>query len=98
MRAPRTLAATRSTQDDAGASDYASAMAPASKVMDLGSVWLFSALGEPVLRIRSPTGPWTTNCAYGGPDNRTLYITESKSGSVLTAPMPVPGRRMFSHL
>lgn len=62
-----------------------------------GAVWLFSALGEPMLRIRSPRGLLTTNCAYGGPDNRTLYITESKSGSVLSAPMPVPGRPMYSH-
>ena len=62
-----------------------------------GAVWLFSALGEPMLRINSPKGILTTNCAYGGPDNRTLYITESKSGSVLTAQMPVPGRPMFSH-
>jgi gluconolactonase len=62
-----------------------------------GAVWLFSALGEPMLRINSPKGILTTNCAYGGPDNRTLYITESKSGSILTAEMPVPGRKMFSH-
>jgi gluconolactonase len=33
--------------------------------------------------------------AYGGPDNKTLYITES--GSVLTAPLEVPGQPMFSH-
>jgi gluconolactonase len=50
-----------------------------------------------MLRINSPKGILTTNCAYGGPDNRTLYITESKSGSILTAEMPVPGRKMFSH-
>jgi gluconolactonase len=64
----------------------------------LGAVWLFSALGEPMLRIRSSFGPWTTNCAFGGPDNSTLYITESKSGSILTAPLPVRGRLMYSHL
>jgi gluconolactonase len=62
-----------------------------------GAVWLFNARGEPMLRINSPKGILTTNCAYGGPDNKTLYITESKSGSVLTARMPVPGRRMYSH-
>lgn len=60
----------------------------------LGSVWLFSPLGEPMLRIRSPKGINTTNCAFGGPDNKTLFITESKTGTILTAPMPVPGRRM----
>ena len=57
--------------------------------------------GEPMLRIDAPAvggvGLMTTNCAYGGPDNKTLYITESKTGTVLSAPMPVPGRAMFSH-
>lgn len=63
----------------------------------LGSVWLFSALGEPMLRIRSPRGVLTTNCAYGGADRKTLFITESKTGTILSAAMPVPGREMFSH-
>jgi len=63
----------------------------------LGTTWLFSALGEPMLRIKSPKGLLTTNCAYGGPDRRTLYITESKSGTVLAADMPVAGRPMYSH-
>lgn len=62
-----------------------------------GAVWLFSAKGEPMLRIDAPEGHMTTNCAYGGPDNKTLFITESKTGTVLSAPMPVPGRVMFSH-
>ncbi len=62
----------------------------------LGAVWLFSALGEPMLRINSPKGIYVTNCAYGGPDNKTLYITESKSGTVLTARMPVAGRELYA--
>ncbi|HLT98997.1 MAG TPA: SMP-30/gluconolactonase/LRE family protein [Burkholderiaceae bacterium] len=62
----------------------------------LGAVWLFSHRGEPMLRINAPTGALTTNIAYGGPDRKTLYITESESGSILTAEMPVPGRKMFS--
>ena len=62
-----------------------------------GAVWLFSARGEPMLRIDAPEGHMTTNCAYGGPDNKTLFITESKTGTVLSAPMPVPGRLMYSH-
>jgi gluconolactonase len=37
-----------------------------------------------------------TNVAYGGPDNRTLFITESNSGTVLTAPMPRPGRPLYA--
>lgn len=63
----------------------------------LGSVWVFTRLGEPLLRIRSETGLATTNVAFGGPDRRTLFITESESGSILSAAMPAPGRRLFSH-
>jgi gluconolactonase len=39
----------------------------------------------------------TTNVAFGGPDNKTLYITESRSGSILTVRLPTAGKRMFSH-
>jgi gluconolactonase len=63
----------------------------------LGAVWLFSARGEPLLRVNSPLGPLITNCAYGGAENKTLFITESKTGSVLSADMPFPGRVLFSH-
>ena len=63
----------------------------------MGTVWLFSALGEPTLRIRSVAGLATTNVAYGGADGRTLYITESDSGSILCADVAVPGRTMYSH-
>ncbi|MDG2003449.1 MAG: SMP-30/gluconolactonase/LRE family protein [Novosphingobium sp.] len=59
-----------------------------------GVVWLFSKLGEPMLRINSPVGIHTTNIAYGGPDMRSLFITESGSGTILTAPMPVAGREV----
>lgn len=62
-----------------------------------GTVWYFDRFGEPMLRIRVPTGHLSTNVAYGGPDNRTLFITESNSGTILSAPMPKPGRRLFSH-
>jgi gluconolactonase len=63
----------------------------------LGAVWVFSRLGEPLYRIRSCEGLTTTNVAYGGPDNKNLYITESESGCILVARLPVPGRLMFSH-
>lgn len=65
--------------------------------LGLGTVWLFSALGEPLYRIRSCAGLATTNVAYGGPERRQLYITESATGSVLVADMEVPGRALFSH-
>lgn len=63
----------------------------------LGVVWLFSRLGEPLARINSCEGLSVTNVAYGGPDNKTLYITESESGSILKAELSVPGQAMYSH-
>jgi gluconolactonase len=63
----------------------------------MGTVWVFSRLGEPVLRIRSPRGLATTNVAFGGEVNRDLFITESESGSILRARLDTPGRKLFSH-
>ena len=63
----------------------------------LGTVWIFSRLGEPLYRIRSCQGLATTNVAYGGSDSKKLYITESESGCVLVARIPVAGRIMESH-
>lgn len=63
----------------------------------LGTVWLFSRVGEPLYRIRSCAGARTTNIAYGGADRRTLYITESHSGTILQARLPVPGKPLYSH-
>jgi len=62
-----------------------------------GTVWLFSRLGEPLYRIKSGAGLATTNCAYGGRDRKSLFITESATGSVLRAELPVAGRAMYSH-
>jgi len=62
-----------------------------------GAVWIFSAKGEPLYRINSPEGLFTTNCAYGGADGKQLFITESKSGTVLVADVKVAGRPMYSH-
>jgi gluconolactonase len=63
----------------------------------LGSIWVMSPSGEPVYRIRSPQGHLTTNMAFGGADNKQLYITESSWGSILRADLDVAGRPMFSH-
>lgn len=60
----------------------------------MGAVWVFSHLGEPVYRLHSCQGVMTTNIAFGGSDLRTLYITESASGCILTAKLPVPGRAL----
>jgi len=61
----------------------------------LGSVWIFNKLGEPLYRLRSCAGLSTTNIAYGGPENKTLFITESDTGSVLMAQVPEAGLGMF---
>lgn len=36
-----------------------------------------------------------TNIAFGGPDYKTIYITEALSGDVLLAKMPVGGKKIF---
>ncbi len=38
-----------------------------------------------------------TNIAFGGPKRKTLYITDSLNGEILTAEMPVAGKKMFAH-
>ena len=61
-----------------------------------GCVWMFSKWGEPLYRIRSCTeGRTTTNLAYGGVENKSLFITESATGTILRADLPVSGHTMF---
>jgi gluconolactonase len=38
------------------------------------------------------------NIAFGGPDSKTLYITESLSGDILVAQMPVAGKKLYAHM
>jgi gluconolactonase len=64
----------------------------------LGTVWLFDELGEVRFRVTSSVGLFTTNIAFGGPDRRDLYITESHSGTILHARVPTPGKILYSHL
>ena len=80
---------------DGVASDVSGGLAVAH--CGLGSVWIFSKQGEPLYRLRSCEGHAITNIAYGGPENKTIFITESDSGSVLMAQVPEAGMPMFSH-
>jgi gluconolactonase len=64
----------------------------------MGSIWLFSRLGRPLAEIQSCAGIGTTNAAYGGPDRKTLYITESETGTILSAKLEVRGKEMYSHM
>lgn len=61
----------------------------------LGYAWLINKRGEPIMVINSPRGLSLTNIAFGGADNKTLYCTESGSGSILMAPMPEPGMPLY---
>jgi len=62
-----------------------------------GSVWRLSPGAEPLDRIVSCAGVGTTNLAFGGPEGRSLFITESRTGTLLRAELEVPGLPMFSH-
>ncbi len=64
----------------------------------LGCVWGFDRRGEPLYRINSCTGDDTTNIAFGGADGKTVFITESQTGTILTVELDTPGVRLFSHL
>lgn len=59
-----------------------------------GTVWLFSPLGEPLLRVRSCAGLRTTNLAYSG---SRLFVTEAQAGAILCAEMPEAGLPLYSH-
>lgn len=70
-------------------------------VCDAGNacVWTFSKFAEPVYRIRAcSSGRTTTNLAFGGIENKTLFFTDSASGTILQVEMEIPGKMMFSHM
>jgi gluconolactonase len=62
-----------------------------------GCVWSFSPLGHPIHRIVSCTGLSTTNMAFGGTNNTSLFITESETGTILRAELSFAGKQMYSH-
>lgn len=57
----------------------------------LGVAWVLDAMAQPVEVLRSVAGTSLTNLAFGGPDRRTAYFTESVSGSILRAKLDTPG-------
>ena len=63
----------------------------------MGVVWVFNPRGEPIYRVNTAGSDLVTNLAFGGPDMRTLYFTDSGAGVIQRARLPVAGRRMFSH-
>lgn len=63
-----------------------------------GSVWQLSQVAEPLARLKSCAGISNTNLAFGGPEGRSLFITESETGSILRVETSVRGLPLFSHL
>ena len=57
----------------------------------LGVAWVLNHKAEPKTVLRSCAGASLTNVAFGGPERKTLYCTESISGSVLRAELDAPG-------
>jgi len=57
----------------------------------LGYAWILNTRAEPVQVIRTDVGMSLTNVAFGGPERKTLYCTESVSGSILRADLDVAG-------
>ena len=60
----------------------------------LGRVNVFDPSGKLVDGIALPAAG-VTNCAFGGPANKTLYITEVNSHSVYTAELNIAGLPLF---
>ena len=55
----------------------------------LGCVWQFDKRGEARYRIDSSRGDWTTNLAIHPEHPNEIYITESQTGTVLKATLPL---------
>lgn len=62
-----------------------------------GTVWMWSAIGEPVARIRSNAGIRITNVAFHPVDRSLLFVTEAEHGAILRVRVDRPGRPMYSH-
>jgi len=60
----------------------------------LGWAWVLNERAEPVEILRSAAGASLTNVAFGGPQRKTAYFTESVTGTILRAQMASPGCAM----
>jgi gluconolactonase len=67
-------------------------------VCHLGTgIWRYDGDGNPTHLIEACVGHHMTNVAFGGPDNKTLFITESDTGSILRCELPFAGKVLYSH-
>ncbi len=58
-------------------------------------VWRFDANCLPTHLIHTNEHSLMTNVAFGGPERKTLYITDSMNGRIMRAEMPVAGKLLF---
>ena len=63
---------------------------------NMGVIWVFNKIGLPIYRIETCASDKLTNIAYGGPENKTLFILDGH-GKILTAQTQVAGLQMYSH-
>jgi gluconolactonase len=60
-----------------------------------GCVYVVSPEGKIIRRIPTP-GDNPTNVEFGGPDLKTLYLTEVETGGLYKMEVEVPGLKLFS--
>lgn len=60
----------------------------------LAYVWVLGPRAEPELVLAGKPGASITNLAFGGPDRRVLFCTDSTHGTILRAELDVPGLKL----
>ncbi|MFT6496990.1 MAG: gluconolactonase [Alphaproteobacteria bacterium] len=58
-------------------------------------VWRFDSNCLPTHLIYTEGHSLMTNTAFGGPDKKTLYITDSMNGRIMRATLPVAGKTLY---
>ena len=57
----------------------------------LGTIFVLDSEGYEIAKFPSSRGRTTTNVTFGGKDHKSIFITESDSGSILTAKWRIAG-------
>lgn len=61
----------------------------------LAYVWVLSPRAEPEEVLTGPAGASVTNLAFGGPERKTVFCTDSTHGHILRAEMTAAGCSLF---
>ncbi len=62
---------------------------------DSGGVYVVSPMGKILDFIAVPEGTGTTYATFGGPENKTLYITESWKNIIYKVKLETPGQPLY---